>query len=44
MVTVEVREGEIGVDFAEVEVVHLAGAAEVSFLLCSFQLQCYLTV
>ena len=36
MVTVEVREGEIEVDFAEVEVVHLAGAAEVSLLLWSF--------
>ena len=33
MVTVEVREGAIEVDFAEVEVVHLAGAAEVSLLL-----------
>ena len=36
VVTVEVREGEIEVDFAEVEVVHLAGAAEVSLLLRSF--------
>ena len=44
MVTVEVREGEIGVDFAEVEVVHLAGAAEVSLLQGSYGLQYYSAV